>query len=91
MIPTTKIISCEQCKKTYEYIINHAGSNKRRFCEECAAKRKYECIDISNKSRVHESTGKPIGRPRKDSQDKSYGNDDCKFTWDETLECGGLL
>lgn len=56
----TLTIICQQCKCPYEYSIPVFSSSRRRFCKDCAAKRKKMCIVFSN-SRL--STGNPTGRP----------------------------
>ena len=56
----TKMIKCKDCGCKFEHIIERVFSNHKRFCDDCAKRRKKATVDFSNKMKA---TGKPIGRP----------------------------
>lgn len=97
MIPSNVVIKsfvCEQCGRNSAHSIVTKQTKYRKFCDECIKQRKYKHNEIAkeyNAKKKAISMGTLVGRPRNDSFDKLYGNDDMKFCWDESLECGGLL
>lgn len=77
------IIRCEDCKEIFEHIPTLVCTNRRRFCDRCSSRRKYEKITFSNRMRVKVKEGK--GRPKKiDSKEIIISN----MIWDEANEPG---
>lgn len=78
-------IICKDCLNKYVYKIDSKAKSVRKFCRKCINIRKHNQMEDRNLIRKFKSQEDEIHK------DKTYGNADCLFTYDETLECGGLL
>ena len=75
-----KTIICLDCGSQETYYPVHTNTNPRRFCTECSRKRKYLCIQESNRSKP--GTGNPIGRPPlKEDEEESISTWETSDSW----------